>query len=377
MSVDNTGTHLANGIQFLSRLDPVGAGDTVMSAIALCLAAGVNSSDAIHFANLAAGVTVQKLFTTGTANGDEIISLAEDPDFLYNSDLADDVGSAKHVQGTHIEICEKPDGGFKTLSIKHALFDHDGTISTLRTGWNEVMEKVMIQCILGNPESTDHRLYDKIVERVKEYIDKSTGIQTIIQMQDLVGIVEEFNQVPPENILTAPEYKEIYNDALMELVNQRIGKIERGEPIQDDYIVAGSVEFLHVIKKKGARLYLASGTDHDDVVHEASLLGYADLFDGGIYGSQGDIKKYSKKKVIKEIIEKNNLHGQDLIVFGDGPVEIKECRKMNGIAVGMATDEIHKNRLDLEKRSRLIKAGAHVIAPDFTESRELINLLFQ
>jgi rfaE bifunctional protein kinase chain/domain len=58
------------------QLDPVGAGDTTLSALALALAAGRSPADAARFAVLAAGVTVQKLFQTGTANPDEIRALA-------------------------------------------------------------------------------------------------------------------------------------------------------------------------------------------------------------------------------------------------------------------------------------------------------------
>jgi rfaE bifunctional protein kinase chain/domain len=58
------------------QLDPVGAGDTTLSALALALAAGRSPADAARLAVLAAGVTVQKLFQTGTANPDEILALA-------------------------------------------------------------------------------------------------------------------------------------------------------------------------------------------------------------------------------------------------------------------------------------------------------------
>lgn len=57
-------------------LDPVGAGDTTLSALALALAAGRSPSEAAEFAVLAAGVTVQKLYQTGTANSEEILALA-------------------------------------------------------------------------------------------------------------------------------------------------------------------------------------------------------------------------------------------------------------------------------------------------------------
>ena len=90
----------------------------------------------------------------------------------------------------------------------------------------------------------------------------------------------------------------------------------------------GAVDFLYALKEKGVRIYLASGTDKADVINEAESLGYADIFDGGIYGSVGDISKYSKKMVLEDIIKKNNLKGNEMLVIGDGPVEIKECRKV-------------------------------------------------
>jgi bifunctional ADP-heptose synthase (sugar kinase/adenylyltransferase) len=58
------------------QLDPVGAGDTTLSALALALAAGYSPAEAAQLATLAAAVTVQKLFQTGTANPDEILTLA-------------------------------------------------------------------------------------------------------------------------------------------------------------------------------------------------------------------------------------------------------------------------------------------------------------
>jgi bifunctional ADP-heptose synthase (sugar kinase/adenylyltransferase) len=72
---DNDGLHEIRGIQFEKPLDPVGAGDTALSALALCLGAGASAVPAAEFANLAAAVTVQKLFQTGTASGEEISEL--------------------------------------------------------------------------------------------------------------------------------------------------------------------------------------------------------------------------------------------------------------------------------------------------------------
>ena len=81
--------------------------------------------------------------------------------------------------------------------------------------------------------------------------------------------------------------------------------------------------------------------------------------------------------VIDKIIAENNLNGEELVVFGDGPVEIKECVRFDGIAIGVASDEIRRHDLNPEKRSRLIKSGAHLIIPDFSQADKLINIMFK
>ena len=373
--VDSDGFHEIPGIQLLKKLDIVGAGDTVTSALALCLGAGVRPAEAAEFVNFAAAVTVQKLFQTGTASGAEILEVAKDVDYIYQPELASDPRHARYLDGSEIELCWEP---MPQPRIKHAVFDHDGTVSTLRQSWEQVMAPVMIRAILGEKYKTaDENLYNQVRNRVLDYIDKSTGIQTIIQMEALVEMVKEFGLVPGDEILDRVGYKKIYNDALMEVVNNRIEKFRRGELDIHDYTIKGVLEFLEALERRGVKLYLASGTDIEDVIAESKTLGYAGLFDGGIYGSVGDIARDSKKMVVEKIMTENNLRGPELAVFGDGPVEIRECRKRDGIAVGVATDEIRRHGLNPEKRARLVKAGAHIIIPDFSQQDRLLKLLFR
>ena len=75
ITIDKTGTEFLPALKFDKKLDTVGAGDTTLSALALCLSAGYTPGEAAWFANLAAGVTVQKLFETGTASDKEILDL--------------------------------------------------------------------------------------------------------------------------------------------------------------------------------------------------------------------------------------------------------------------------------------------------------------
>ena len=73
--VDKNGTKAVDGLPLQNELDTVGAGDTVVAAWAACTGAGLIPEQALKIANLAAGVTVQKLGQTGTATLAEISAL--------------------------------------------------------------------------------------------------------------------------------------------------------------------------------------------------------------------------------------------------------------------------------------------------------------
>lgn len=374
LALDGERTTFVHGVQILKKTDPVGAGDTTSSALGGCLAAGASVAEAAEVANLAAAVTVRKLKQTGTASRDEILALAADVDYVFNPELAEDVRRARFLGQTRVEIVND---AIERGRFAHAVFDHDGTVSCLREGWEAVMEPVMIKAIMGDSHaSATEDVYQKVVAHVRAYIDQSTGIQTILQMQGLAEMVRDFGLVPPEDILDAQGYKRIYNDALMALIRRRRERVAAGELDVSDYTIKGAVRFLEALRERGLRLYLASGTDEEDVRAEAELLGYADLFDGGIFGAVGDIGKYSKKMVIDRIIRDNGLSGPQLVTFGDGPVEIRETKKRDGVAVGVASDEVRRFDLNREKRARLIRAGADLIAPDYSQQDALLKYLF-
>ena len=123
-------------------------------------------------------------------------------------------------------------------------------------------------------------------------------------------------------------------------------------------------------------MYLASGTDRIDVRNESEKVTAAQYFKGGIYGAIGTIEEYSKDKVIKEILKIHNLHGSELVVFGDGPVEIRNAKENGAIAVGVASDEVKGHGWNEAKVNRLTKAGCDILIPDFCEGDKLLDYLF-
>jgi len=363
------------GIQVLGKTDTVGAGDTVVAAIAAVLGGGGDIELAARLANLAASITVRKLQVTGTATVTELREVGPNPDYVYDAELAANPRQARYLPDSEIEVVREP-AKPRSGPVRHAIFDHDGTISVLRHGWEKIMEPMMLQAILGDKASTvPEAVYKKVTHDIRVFIDKTTGIQTLAQMKGLISLVREYGFVPEAEILDEHGYKAEYNRALLEMIGHRIVKIERGELDPYDYELKGARKFLDTLHRAGVKLYLASGTDEADVKAEAAVMGYASLFDGGIHGAVGDLKVEAKRVVLERIIQGGGLTGDDLVVVGDGPVELREGRKRGAFCLGVASNELCRYGLDLTKRSRLIRAGADIIVPDYSQLDKILPFL--
>ncbi|MCE1197550.1 MAG: PfkB family carbohydrate kinase [Marinilabiliales bacterium] len=376
LTIDASGISEMPGLMITSKVDTVGAGDSYLSGAASALAAGYPMQTAAELGALVAGVTVQKLYQCGTATPEEVLHIGENIDFIYQHELAEEIRNAKYLGESEIEIVDQQLLK-KDIFPRYAIFDHDGTISTLREGWEGIMNPMMIKAILGKHyQDADDALFKTVEARVADFIDKTTGIQTLVQMQGLVELVKEFGCVPEHEILDIFGYKKIYNDELLQMVRERERKLQMRELSLDDFTIKNAVPFLTRLYQAGVKLYLASGTDEEDVKNEAKALGYDWLFEGRIYGAVGDVNKEAKKIVLDKILDSiGTTESGQIITFGDGPVEIRETHKRNGITVGLASNEQRRYGLNAHKRTRLIKAGADLIISDFSQMDQLLELI--
>ena len=191
-------------------------------------------------------------------------------------------------------------------------------------------------------------------------------------MQLLISIIEKYGLV--KTVRSAENYKAIFVRRLKQSMQEKVDALSRGELNTDDVTIKGARDFLQTLFEAGTKLYLASGSDHDDVVREAELLGYAHLFTGGICGSVGDPKNDPKKiviqKIIKELAERG-ISPESCAVFGDGPVEMREAHENGFFAVGVLSDEKQRFGVNPAKRARLVLAGADVLIPDFSQIRRI------
>lgn len=243
--------------------------------------------------------------------------------------------------------------------IKAILFDFDGTISTLRCGWEKVMEPMMIE-FLG----------EAFAQKVAEYIDESTGIQTVYQMRWLVQQLEL--QGKGQTDRDEWWYKDEYNRRLMETVNKRKQDLDSGLLEPDDYLILGSRNFLNRLKEAGLALYVASGTDHQDVVRENKLLDVFDLFTL-VQGAPERRADCSKEAVMRMLLAEKGLQGSELVVIGDGKVEIALAAEVGAYGIGVASDELKRSGVNPRKAVRLKKAGADILTGDFENTDQLVS----
>jgi phosphoglycolate phosphatase-like HAD superfamily hydrolase len=207
---------------------------------------------------------------------------------------------------------------------------------------------------------------------VEEIEMRLNGRQTIYQMIQLAEEVQKRNHTPLEPLA----YKHRYHDLLMERIEGRLRDLTSGAASPGEWTVPGSHALLEALRRRGVALYLASGTDLKYVRHEAQLLGVAEYFGEHIYGALDDYQNFSKQMIIEKILRDNNLHGAELLGFGDGFVEIEGVKKVGGVAVAVASDEVARQGVNAWKRNRLVEAGADIVIPEYRRHAQLLAYLF-
>jgi bifunctional ADP-heptose synthase (sugar kinase/adenylyltransferase)/beta-phosphoglucomutase-like phosphatase (HAD superfamily) len=370
---DGNNTFIEPGLHIIEDVDPTGAGDAFLAGIAYALGSDLSPPEILKFGNLTAGVFIQKNRFPKGISFDAVRMLNSDIDYRYNHELAGDIRLASYIPDTDIEVVyNKPFSAKKRGYPKVAVFDLDGTVSTLREGWDRIMLQCMIKFITGSHyDSLPKEKLELISNKVKTLIEKTAGVQTIIQMVEMRKLIEEFGYVPRNQIESAYVYKESYANEIRKIAEKKVQRFMAEQLTLEDLTIKGAIPFLKRLNEQGTMIYLASGTDQVDVQRELKALGYDKLFNGGIFGSINDTENDPKKLVMQIICEKiselnQRLSWGDCIIFGDGPVEIREGHKHGFMTVGLISDEKQRFGMNINKRERLILAGADFLIPDYS-----------
>src|SRR5271165_5352528 len=259
--------------------------------------------------------------------------------------------------------------GASASKARVAIFDFDGTVSLIRTGWVDIMVPLCVEQLAALNTGESEQQLRTVVEN---FVWHLTGKETIYQMMALADAVHARGGVPIEPLA----YKKIYLDRLWTRISGRIEGLRNGSLHPDQFLVPGTRELLGALRQRGLQLYLASGTDDENVKEEAALLDLATYFDGRIYGALDDLRSFSKALLVSQLVSGAGHSGDQFLVIGDGYVEIEEVKKVGGTAVGVASAEPECLAVDEWKRKRLIGVGADFIVPNYLGRRQLLTALF-
>src|SRR2546422_10120495 len=140
---------------------------------------------------------------------------------------------------------------FSPRSFKVVVFDFDGTLSLLRTGWQQIMVDLMFETLNGPPPKSKSQQADSTGlsvqqkprpetrdprsdrRELRELVDQSTGRQTIDQMLILANLRRSQRTAASASTDSglsqeAIRYKQIYVRRLKQHMAGRLGTVQSG-----------------------------------------------------------------------------------------------------------------------------------------------------
>ena len=250
--------------------------------------------------------------------------------------------------------------------VTHVVFDFDGTLSWLRHGWPELMLEVFEENMPPSLSTRDSETRGELTTLILAL----NGKPTIEQMRAFAewSLSQGGAQLDPEQLRVT------FQDRLDAQIRERTAQVYSKTVAPDAYVVAGARALLEFLAERGVQLFVLSSTVEHRVREEAELLGIAHFFGERIHGSSLDPSQFTKRAVFERILAEAGISGEQLLAFGDGPVEIAEAVRLGGAAVAVCSDENHNGSgvCDPWKFNQLRAAGAHAALPDFRNALELI-----
>jgi phosphoglycolate phosphatase-like HAD superfamily hydrolase len=250
-----------------------------------------------------------------------------------------------------------------------AIFDFDGTLSLLRGNWQGLMVPMMVEALAATGSGESREQLTAIVE---EFVTRLTGQPTMQQMFALADEIEKRGQPRPDPYV----YFDRYMDMLVSRTEARIADVQAGRGGPDDFLVQGARALVERLAVDGLILVIASGTNLADVRREATVLKIDPYFGTRIFGPVNDDPRFSKEGVLRQLQAEHGLRGEQIVAIGDGPAEMLAIKAVGGLAIGVASDEVHRDgRINRLKRDHLIRSGADLIIPDYHDLPSVLRLL--
>jgi phosphoglycolate phosphatase-like HAD superfamily hydrolase len=246
--------------------------------------------------------------------------------------------------------------------IRCVVLDYDGTLTTLRRGWDKILSTYAREAI--NPGSAE------VVPELEKsilYLTEHAGGTTPKQlMSRLVSLIEEFQFIPQEKIGSIDFYAREFSVIFQAAIDKRI---ENFHAEGESYVINGVRPLLEFLSGNKILNYVVTGSSKPAVSLELEKLEMMHHFID-VYGASLETIGNLKEDAIKEIMERHSLKASEILVIGDGSTEIRAAETFGLPSVGIASDE-HTGGMCQGKRESLIKLGADVIIADYTHFEDL------
>src|SRR5574338_995329 len=131
--------------------------------------------------------------------------------------------------------CIRPGATAKQTRV--ALFDFDGTLSLIRSGWVDVMVPMMVEFLA---ETNSGESEEALTAVVRDFVGRLPGKQTIYQMIELADQVARRGAKPLDPL----QYKKRYLDLLWQKIEYRVKALADGTSSPEDFLIPGSRNLL-------------------------------------------------------------------------------------------------------------------------------------
>src|ERR1035438_4488276 len=127
-------------------------------------------------------------------------------------------------------MVEQLRSGVSAKKARIGIFDFDGTVSLVRSGWMDVMAPMMVEMLLDLKTGESE---DELRRVVEDFIWRLTGKQTVYQMIELAEQIRKRGGQPLDPLI----YKKMFLDRLNDRIRYRLEELRTGQVSPEKYLV--------------------------------------------------------------------------------------------------------------------------------------------
>lgn len=263
----------------------------------------------------------------------------------------------------YFEILRKP----KVSEIKCIVLDYDGTLTTLRKGWDIILSDYARQKI--NPLGLESAGLEDEIRHLCAHAGGTTPKQLVSR---LMAIMDKMNLIDKSEIKSIEFYAKDYADHFQVMIDERV---KRFATESESYVIKAVRPMLDFISTKNTLNYIVTGSCEIAVKEELHKLEMMHHFER-VYGASLEMDGNLKLDAMNEIMARHSLSPCEILVIGDGSTETRAAAELELPAIGIASDE-HSGGLCAKKRDMLAELGAHAIIADYSGFQNVWNWLHE